>query len=254
MNLKKISLILIALLVCAVAATASAATFESVLQRWTKERKYRNEFGSTLTIRATYYSSEFIEAYMQSEAEKNLWTQDETDNYMYSFLGALQLEEMIPVRFEFINYGPSMHMGPFDNMVTLRVGKKSYKPVDYDKRLNFKLQGKRDGLVYFPRYDEKTGKEILEGAKSVKVELRAVISPMIMDKGGTNPYFYWDVADDDPQKLFRGKTALRFESDRLLKRLDKLRSDKQGLEAQLESVNEEIEMIHERLDEIAKES
>ena len=121
--------------------------------------------------------------------------------------------------------------------------------VDYDKRFNFKFQGKKDGLVYFPRYDEKTGKDLLKGVKSVRLIFSPSISPVVE---GRRPEFMWDVYNDDPSKLYQGKTAVRFETDRLLKRLEKLRKDKAGLEAQIKTVNDEITTIQSRLDELAK--
>ena len=147
---------------------ADAASFDRILERWSKTRTYvdREDDISNLEIRATYYSAEFIEAYIQKEAEANLWTQQEADDYKYKFLSALRLDEMIPVQIYFNNNGPTMHLGPFDIMVKLLIKNKSYKPVDYDKRFNFAFQGPKEGLVFFPRYDEKTGKDLLEGAKN----------------------------------------------------------------------------------------
>ena len=233
------------------AVPADAAKFDDVLLRWTKSKKYIDEDKvSNLEIKATYYSAEFIEAYIQHEAQKNLWTQAETDDYKYKFLGALRLDEMIPIQIEFINNAETMHLGPFDIMVKLRIGNKLYKAVDYDKRFNFKFQGQKDGLVYFPRYDEKTGKDLLKGVKTVTLEFAHTISPSITK--GQDTKFLWDVANDDPAKLYQGKTAAKFETDRLLKRLDKLRKDRASLEAQLKTVNDEIDTIQKRLDELSK--
>ncbi len=50
----------------------------------------------------------------------------------------------------------------------------------------------------------------------------------------------------------QGKAAERFESDRLIKRLEKLRKDKTTLESQLKAVDDEIGTIQKRLDELAK--
>ena len=231
---------------------ANADTFGQVRDRWTKSRKYTGEDKlSNLEIKATYYSAEFIEAYIQKEAEANLWTQQEADDYKYKFLSALKLDEMIPIQLEFNNNAETMHMGPFDIMVKLIIKNKSYKPVDYDKRLNFKFQGKKEGLVYFPRYDEKTGKDLLEGVKTVTLELRSAIAPTITK--GQPTKFLWDVSNDDPQKLYQGKTAARVETDRLLKRLEKLRKDKAEEEAKLKAINDEISTIQTRLDELAKQ-
>ncbi len=153
---KLTAVLLIAVLFTLTAVScASADAFDSALARWQKSKRYIGEDDiSNLTIRATYYSAEFIEAYVQREAQANLWTQQETENYEYKFLQALRLDEMIPIQIEFDNNAETMHPGPFDIMVKLIIKNKSYKPVDYDKRLNFSFQGKKEGLFYFPRYDE----------------------------------------------------------------------------------------------------
>ena len=231
---------------------ADAASFDRILERWSKTRTYvdREDDISNLEIRATYYSAEFIEAYIQKEAEANLWTQQEADDYKYKFLSALRLDEMIPVQIYFNNNGPTMHLGPFDIMVKLLIKNKSYKPVDYDKRFNFAFQGPKEGLVFFPRYDEKTGKDLLEGAKTVTLELRGTISPSLTNGNATR--FQWDVANDDPSKLYQGTTAARIETDRLIKRLENLRKDESDEEARLNSIREEINTIQSRLDELGK--
>ena len=250
---KFLSILFITVALITIASTgAFAESFESVLQRWTKSLKYidKTDMLSNLEIRATYYSAEFIEALTQDEAKKNLWTQQETEDYKYNFLGALRLEEMIPIQIEFINNGPMMYLGPFDIMAKLEIGNKEYKMVDYDKRFNFKFQGKKDGLVYFPRYDEKTGKDLLKGVKSVRLIFSPSISPVVE---GRRPEFMWDVDKDDPSKLYQGKTAARFETDRLLKRLEKLRKDKAEHEKQLQGINDEISTVQKRLDELAKQ-
>ena len=230
--------------------TAEAASYDQILQRWTKSRKIVDDDGGNLEIRATYYSAEYIEALMQKESQANLWTENEAENYKYNFLQALRLDEMIPVEIEFINNAATMFLGPFDIMVKLRIGSKTYKPIDYDKRFNFRFQGKKNGLVYFPRFDEKTGKDLLSGVKSVRLELSPSISPLTE---GSDTMFVWDVANDDPSKLYQGKTAARFETDRLLKRLEKLRKDKADHEKQLQGINDEITTVQKRLDELAKQ-
>lgn len=251
--LKKIFALLLAASVAAfcAAAPAFADAYEDVLARWTKSRYDEDkEFGGNLEVRATYYSAEFIEATVQKEAKENLWTQQETDNFKYRFLATLHLDEMIPIQLEFINNGPTMHMGPFDAMAKLRIGNKVYKAVDYDKRFNFSFQGKKEGLVFFPRYDEKTGRDLLKDAKSVRLELTAAISPLLE---GSDVSFMWDVARDNPGKLYEGTTAARIETDRLLKRLENLNKDKDDEEAKLNAIQSEIETIQARLDELAEQ-
>ena len=245
-----LSAIFALLVLFAAAVSASAASYNPILARWSKEQKFQTIEGANLTIRATYYSAEFTEALVQSEADKNMWTKQEAEDYKYNFLKALQLDQYIPIQIKFVNNGPTMHAGPFDIMVKLRLGNKLYKPADYDKRFNFGFVGEKEGLVYFPRYDEKTGKDLLKGVKNVTLELNSTISPNVTR--GKTTKFLWDVANDDPSKLYQGKAADRFESDRLIKRLEKLRKDKTTLESQLKAVDDEIGTIQKRLDELAK--
>ena len=232
------------------ADTSYADTFDQVLQRWTKSRKIVDDEGGNLEVKATYYSAEFIEALIQKEAKDNLWTQQEADDYKYKFLSSLKLDELIPIQIEFINNGPTMFLGPFDIMVKLRIAGKTYKPVDYDRRFNFKFQGKKEGLVFFPRFDEKTGKDLLKGVKNVSIEFVPAISPILE---GRNISFIWDIARDDPQALYKGAAANKLETDRLLKRLEKLRKDKAEEEAKLKAINDEISTIQNRLDELARQ-
>ena len=250
--LKNAVFVLLLAVFCGVfaASCSESAPFDRVLERWTKTRRYVGDDDiSNLQIWCTYYSAEFIEAYIQREAEKNLWTEQEAEDYKYKFLQALRLDEMIPIQIRFVNNGPTMHLGPFDIFVKLIIGKKSYKPADYDKRFNFAFQGEREGLVFFPRYDEKTGKDLLEGVKSVTLELRGSISPSMTNGNATR--FQWDVANDNPSKLYQGTTAARIETDRLIKRLENLRKDRADEEARLKAIDDEINTIQTRLDELA---
>ena len=252
MKKKSIATLLLLAMIVLFTGAANADPFDQVLNRWTKTIKYIDEDKiSFLEIKATYYSAEFIEAYVQKEAKDNMWTQQEMEDYKYNFLAALQMTEMIPIMIEFTNNAETMHLGPFDIMVKLGIGNKFYKPVDYDKRFNFKFQGKKEGLVFFPRFDEKTGKDLLKGQKNVTLELKHTINPSVTN--GKDTKFIWTVENDDPSKLYQGKTAARFETDRLLKRLEKLRKDKAEHEKQLQGINEEISTVQKRLDELAKQ-
>ena len=252
MKKKSIATLLLLAMIVLFTGAANADPFDQVLNRWTKTIIYIDEDKiSFLEIKATYYSAEFIEAYVQKEAKDNMWTQQEMEDYKYNFLAALQMTEMIPIMIEFTNNAETMHLGPFDIMVKLGIGNKFYKPVDYDKRFNFKFQGKKEGLVFFPRFDEKTGKDLLKGQKNVTLELKHTINPSVTN--GKDTKFIWTVENDDPSKLYQGKSAARFETDRLLKRLEKLRKDKAEHEKQLQGINEEISTVQKRLDELAKQ-
>ncbi len=245
-----IKIFCISMLMIFVCSDAYAASLDNILLRWRKKAEYIDGT-SNLTVYITYYSAELVEAEIQAEAQKNLWTQDELEKYKYRYLQMLNLAEMIPIKVEFVNNGPTMYPGPFDKMIDMKIGNKTYEPVDYDKRLNFSFQGEKDGLVFFNRFDPKTGKNILEGQKRVTIELSPGISTLISSRG-SKARFFWDIQNDDPSKLYAGQTAARLETDRLLKRLENLRKDRADEEGKLKAIDDEINTVQTRLDELAK--
>ena len=52
------------------ASCASADAFDKVLDRWRKSQYFQSDMDGNLTITCTYYSAEYVEAYVQSEAER----------------------------------------------------------------------------------------------------------------------------------------------------------------------------------------
>ena len=235
-----------ALFIVAFSVMACAAGYDSIMEKWTRRNTYRTDLGAELRISVTYYANEYIDALIQKRAEENLWTRDETENYKYRLLSSLSLEEYIPFHIEFDNRGPSMHMAPFDEQVTLWVGNKTYTPVDYEKRFNFKLVGKRDGMVYFPRYDEK-GNDILEGTNTIRLMIDGGISAQTL---GKTVEFFWDTNKDKEVDFTQGQAMRRLEADRLIKRLQNLNEEKTKLEEELAEINAEIRKVQSRLDEL----
>ena len=129
------------------------------------------------------------------------------------------------------------------------VGKNKYEPVDFERRFNFKIIGDREGMVHFPRYDPKTGKEILQGARDLRISLDSSISHAIASRG-RDVLWIWDLSKDRGGVLKSGKAASRLEIDRLLKRMDKLRTDRDGLQRQLDALNKEYNEVSSRIDEL----
>lgn len=237
-------------IICFVTGSAFAAGIEDrIMRQWTRSEKY-TAADQTVEISITYYSAEYIEALVQSEAEKNMWTSDELERYKYNMLNTLNLDENIAFHIDINVLGSPIYLTPMDKFFRLRIGGKIYDAVDYDKRFNFKLSGRRDGMIWFRRYDEKTGKNLLEKVKEVRM---AVLSHFSMATAGKGDLvFIWDITRDDPSKLYKGKAADRLEIDRLLKRMEKLVKDRNEYESQLRKVNEELESINERIEELQK--
>ena len=229
-------------------ASFAAEKEDPVLKAWSHETSVGDDgSGQSIRIKATYYSNEYIEALITSEAEKNLWTADEMENYKYTLLKNLNLSESIPFHIDMYVRGIPMYPNPFDKHITMMVGKKKYTPIDYDKRLNFKILGPRDGMVFFPRYDPKTGKDVLEGARDVRILFDSSVSYALMGKGDI--LWIWDLSKDRG-KIAGGKAADRLEADRLIKRSDKLKTDREALKKQLEELDKEYNEVNTRIDEL----
>lgn len=232
------------------ASLSLAADSEGFVSRWSKEITKKNDLGANMTVRATYYSAEYIDAVLQREAKRNMWTAAELEDYKYNFLKNLRLEEFIPVHIEIENNGPTAHMAPFNEMISLWIGKKNFPPVEYEQRFNFAFQGKRDGLVFFPRFDAKTGKPLLQGVKNVRLVLRSSALPILDGMGDLS--FIWDIGGDDMSKLYAGQAANRMELERLIKRVEKLNKEKSEIESLLAEKNKELNEINARIKELEK--
>ena len=248
---RRISASLLVLLLCVPLTAHAADNIEAVLAQWSHETSATDKDGDqSIRLKATYYSNDYVEALVTAEAEKNLWTADETENYKYTLLKNLNLGEAIPFHIDIYVRGIPMYAGPFDKHITMMVGKKKYTPIDYDKRFNFKIQGPRDGMVYFPRYDPKTGKEVLEGARDVRLVFDSSISIALTPRGDVT--WVWDL-NKDRAKIGGGKAANRLEVDRLLKRNEKLNADREALRKQLEELDKEAQQVSDRIDELQSE-
>lgn len=229
-----------------------ASIEEKILNSWSRKGEYNEGSGlQSVELKVTYYSAEYIEALVRSEAEKNLWTKDEEERYKYNLLKTLNLEECIAFHVDFNTSGTPVFLQPFDRHLKLYAGKKILEPVDYDKRFNFKLQGQRDGMIWFPRYDAKTGKNLLEGVKELRLLISGSISQATTKRGDIR--FVWNIVGDDPSVLNSGTAANRLELDRLIKRIERLSAEKSTLQKQLETLDQELTEIDNRVDELQRQ-
>jgi hypothetical protein len=227
--------------------SAAASKSDAALARWSKTENRRDDMGGSFTIKATLYTAEYIEALMRSEAEKNLWTANELEDYKYNFLKGLNLEENIAIHLEIEELGPTAHMAPFNEMLSLWIGKSKYQPTDYDRRFNLPLQGKRDGMVYFPRFSDRTGEPLINKSMSIRLVVNGGVSPVL---NAQELRFIWDVQAQDTTGAVSGSAADRLEVDRLIRRLEKLNAERTELESQLEAKKREIEEINARIGEL----
>ena len=232
------------LLLCVLCAAQTQAA------EWQQRKEWSDNFGANLEITATFYAAEFIEKATQEQAKKNLWTEDEMEDYRYNLLQQLKLDDTIPIFLKFVVHGPALHMTPFERHVSLWVGKHRLTPIDYDRRFNFKVKDEREGFVYFPRLDSKGNPYITPKIKSIKLEIDGHITPVTLGKQVT---FFWDVKDDNPDKVLRGKSGAKLELDRLTKRMSNLTKEGKELNDKLVKIEEEMRMINTRMMELQKQ-
>ena len=243
-----------ALCVLGYAVTSEARTeariAERIMNAWTRSGEFSEGTGAQfVVIRVTYYAAEYIEALIRSEAERNLWTQDEEDRYKYNLLRALNLDETIAFHVEFDVTGMPMYAQPFDRHLQLYAGRTRLEPVDFDRRFNFRIQGRRDGMVWFPRYDA-NGRNHLDGVRDLRLVIRGAISQATLRTGDVR--FIWDITGDDPSILTTGSAAARLELDRLIRRVDRLRTDRRSVQEQLDALDAELTEIDARVDELQR--
>ncbi|MBQ7263507.1 MAG: hypothetical protein IJR14_07280 [Synergistaceae bacterium] len=237
------------ILACWAAPAWAAEEETSAMRRWAKENDISDKEGNQrVKVRATYWSNEYVAELIASEAEKNLWTRDEVENYKYTLMKTLSLHDSIAFHISFYVEGVPMYAQPFDKHITLMIGKQKFSPSDYDKRFNFKISGPRDGMVNFPRYDPKTGKDLLEGAKDIRLILDASISQALSPRGDL--LWVWDVTQDKGDALGDGLAMDRLEVDRLLRRMEKLKGERDGLQSQLDELDSELAQVDARIEEL----
>ena len=94
---------------------------------------------------------------------------------------------------------------------------------------------------------EKTGKEILAGAKDVRVIFDSVISHALVGRGDV--VWIWDLTKDRG-KIAGGRAADRLEADRLIKRSGKIDEERAELQRKLDELNKEYKEVNSRIDEL----
>ncbi|MDR1472027.1 MAG: hypothetical protein LBS75_05835 [Synergistaceae bacterium] len=241
------TLLVLTLLHVACSSAESAAKYDAAMARWAKKGEYEDKLGGRFNVKVTLYTAEYIEALMRSEAERNLWTSSELEDYKYNFLKGLSIDDNIAIHVELEEFGPTAHMAPFNEMVSLWVGSTKYSPTDYDQRFNLPLQGKRDGMLYFPRYSEKTGEPLLKRDTTLRLVFKGAVSPVLENR---DVRFAWDVKAENAVLAASGTAVDRLEVDRLIRRMEKLAAEKADLETQLEAKNREMEDITSRIEEL----
>ncbi len=235
----------------AAAIFALMITETALSAEWRKKNEIHDNYGGSLDIEATYYAAEYVERATQEQAQKNLWTEEETEDYRYNLLQQLKLDDTIPIFLKFSNRGPALRMAPFEEQVTLTIGKNRLKPIDFDRRFNFKIEGTREGFVYFPRYDAKGNPYLTDKVKTIRFDISSSITPIA--QGRTAIYFLWDVKDDNPDKILRGKSGARIEMDRLTKRVGLLTDEGRKLQTRMDEIGEELKKINERMMELQRQ-
>jgi len=221
---------------------------ERIMNSWVRSGEFSDGSGAQfVVIRVTYYAAEYIEALVRSEAERNLWTRDEEERYKFNLLRTLNLDENIAFHVEFDITGMPAYLQPFDRHLKLYVGRTVLEPSDYDRRFNFRLQGRRDGMVWFPRFDD-SGRNHLEGVRDLRLVISGSITQATTRTGDVR--FVWDISGDDPTALRAGAAADRLELERLSRRINRLHAERDALQEQIDAIDRELAEVNSRVDEL----
>ena len=124
--MKKTVWLVLALAICLVPHAAFAADLPE-LARWTRTSDFADrDEAQRVKVSVVYYSNEYVEALVKAEAEKNLWTRDETENYKYTLLKTLNFHDAIAFQLTLYVEGLPMYAQPFDRHISLWIGNKRY--------------------------------------------------------------------------------------------------------------------------------
>ena len=248
LNKKFIPLLTSILILFCCSVSLGLEKIDPALHKWMRETNIgTKDKTQTVELKVTYYSNEYVQELIRVQAEKNLWTNSEMEDYKYALLKRLNFNEYIGFHVDMFVEGIPIYAQPFDKYVKLTVGKKKYSPADYDKQFNMKISGRRDGMVFFSRYDDKTGKNILEKARDVRLSIDGSIGYAMASKGDVT--FVWDITKDRPSEN-SGAAAARLEIDRLIKRVNKLNADRKKLQDQVDVIDKELNEVNTRIDEL----
>lgn len=146
--------------------------------------KKEREIGSaTVEFYVTYYSPELWKLHKENAMEVNVETTSD-------FLTDIRDEDAVIFKIRIKNNAPPIQLNPLNSMITLRIDNKRYKSTEHDINLSREFQGENEGYVYFPRFDPKTGADVLKNAKRIWFELSTLISPVMQ---GQTPSLRWDL-------------------------------------------------------------
>lgn len=158
----KFTLVFLILVLCASASFALTSLQEAntVLDKWTSFH-----WGNDCFVWIVHYSEDLVDPWVRAESEKQGMSPEEEDLYRQTFLDELKITETEAFLFSFYSFGPNdMDMSPFSDKISLRTesGKVS-APLSYDPSFDLPMRGVVQGIVFFPKQEERVFGIIVKG-------------------------------------------------------------------------------------------
>ncbi len=158
----KLTLVFLILVLCASASFALTSLQEAnmVLDKWTSFH-----WGKDCFVWIVHYSEDLVDPWVRAESEKQGMSPEDEGLYRQTFLDELKINETEAFLFSFYSFGQNdMDMSPFSDKISLRTksGKVS-APLSYDPSFDLPMKGIVQGIVFFPKQEERAFSIIVKG-------------------------------------------------------------------------------------------
>ncbi|MFA7620536.1 MAG: hypothetical protein WCY56_01685 [Aminobacteriaceae bacterium] len=130
----------------------AATTAMSILERWTAFH-----WGRDCLVWLVHYPEELVEPWVEAEAARSGMSQAERDQYRLSFTSELRISEAEPFLLTVYVFSPRpLDLGRFESSIMLLTGDgRKIPPVSYERKFDQPLSGITQGLVFFPKQEDK---------------------------------------------------------------------------------------------------
>ena len=168
---RSLTLLMAALLALPWAALGAQPPEEALarqLNRWSAIT-----WGEGCVVWLVHYPDEMVAPWAALEARRGRVRPKDLKAYERSFRDSLKMDRSRPFLMTFQVFGGPLKLSPLRDHVALRAGNRTFRPLDYDRRLDQPMSGIVQGLVFFPREArppyELTVKGILPSPVSLKL-------------------------------------------------------------------------------------
>lgn len=152
--MKRLLVALLVLLLIAGRSDAgdSVAEAMSIIERWTAFH-----WGRDCLVWLVHYPEELVDPWVGAEAARSGMSGPESEQYRRSFTSELRIGETEPFLLTVYVFSPRpLDLGRFEHAIMLETGDgRRLPPLSYERKFDQPLSGITQGLVFFPKQDDK---------------------------------------------------------------------------------------------------